>query len=100
MVSVALAMVFPLTLEGACGRFTGALTAKCPLPVLFAFQAASHVPVLRAVRVRIGVDIAWPSRNRKEMHEVHDVSGLSESHGPDGAVAEWRRLRAEISQSR
>src|SRR5712675_81564 len=104
MVSVALAMASPLRPNAGCGRVAAALpkpsAATCPLSVLRAFYAASDVPVLQAVCPGAGFDIAWHQKSRKESHDVHDVSGLSEPHGPDGAMADRGRIGAEIPQPR
>src|SRR5882757_6726483 len=70
------------------------------MPMLRAFSAASDVPVCRAALLRLGFDIAWPYRARAEVNDVNDVSGLSEPHGPDGAMAERSFSRAKIPQPR
>src|SRR3954451_12730839 len=82
MVSVALAMNVPLK--------------RRPLQPV----AASDVPVWRDRLWDAGVDIAWRPRTRKATHDVHDVSGLSEPYGPDGAMADRRRGGVEIPQPR
>src|SRR5258705_10657487 len=48
----------------------------------------------------LGFDIAWPYRARAEVNDVNDVPGLSEPHGPDGAVADRGFIGAEIPQPR
>src|SRR5947209_15817721 len=80
MVSVALAMIVPLK-HASTAAF-----------------AASDVPVWRGRLRGSGVNIAWRLKARKEAHDLHDVSGLSEPYGPDGAMANGRRGGAEIPQ--
>src|SRR3978361_1909318 len=67
MCSVALAMAF--SLERSTGHAAASperSPAKCPLPVLRAFYAASDVPVYEAVRPGTGFDIAWHPKTGKK----------------------------------
>src|SRR5882757_2770592 len=67
MVSVALAMAFSLNARRDMRPLRRSdHPAKCPLPVLSAFHAASDVPVLQAVRPRTGFDIAWHPKTGKK----------------------------------
>src|SRR6266404_69159 len=66
--------------------------------MLRAFDAASDVPVLKAIWLRLGFDIAWQYRQGRIPDEVDDLSSLSEPHGPDGAMADRSRACVEIPQ--
>ena len=53
-----------------------------------------------AIRPGFGSDIAWHQRQGPSRNDVDDVPGLSEPHGPHGAMADRGRACAEISQPR
>src|SRR5262249_39548387 len=55
----------------------------------------------RASELCLGFDIAWPLPPEAEASsdDVHHVPGLSEPHGPHGAMADRCRGGTEISQS-
>src|ERR1700733_209234 len=100
MVSVALAMAFSLNARRDMRPLRRSdhppMPIACASRILCSKRRASFSGHLAPYWLRY----CMAPKNRKEMHDVHDVSGLSEPHGPDGAMADRRRIGAEIPQSR
>ena len=65
-----------------------------------AFMQQATCQFSGGLRLRFGFDIAWQHGQGRNWNDVNDVPSLPEPHGPDGAMADGGRGRAEISQSR
>ena len=97
-------MAFPLTPERPARpcrhRFARRSRRKVPTAHASCSFAASDVPVLRGPLAPLWLRYCIAIWAGAVPDEVDDVSGLSEPHGPDRAMAERGRVGAAIPQSR
>src|SRR6202035_3574488 len=103
MVSVAFAIwPYPLTPERPPGATPLAEAYRKDVPIIHASRTLSSK---RRASLRGHLTPRWlrycmATGAGADRNDVHDVSGLSEPHGPDGAMAVGGRKCAQISQPR
>ncbi len=73
---------------------------RCPMPNATASSRSKPRASLRGRWTPLLASILHGNGEGADRNEINDVPGVSEPHGPHGAMADGSRRRAEISQPR